>query len=209
VSLVERGHLDRVSLASLRRLAAALDMRVDVVARWRGGEVDRLLNARHSALHEAVARRILATPGWQLLPEVSFAIGAERGVIDILAFHRPSGSLLVIELKTAIVDVNDLVSTMDRKRRLAGTVARERGWEPASVSSWLIVADGRTNRRRMAAHRTMLRAAFPGPARVMLGWLQQPRGTVHGLCQWPSSTPGGAAGGSVQRVRSRGTLETR
>jgi transcriptional regulator with XRE-family HTH domain len=32
VSLVERGHLDRVSLAVLRRLAGALDIRIDVCA---------------------------------------------------------------------------------------------------------------------------------------------------------------------------------
>jgi hypothetical protein len=36
----------------LRRIAEALEMRVDVTVRWRAGELDRLLNARHSALHE-------------------------------------------------------------------------------------------------------------------------------------------------------------
>jgi len=38
----------------------------------------------------------------------------ERGVIDILCFHSPTGSLLVIELKTEIVDVQDLVGGVDR-----------------------------------------------------------------------------------------------
>jgi len=55
----------------------------------------------------------------------------------------------VIELKTAIADVNELLGTADRKRRLAAQVARERGWDPRTVSQWLIVADTRTNRRRL------------------------------------------------------------
>lgn len=83
VSLVERGHLASVSLATLRRVAGALDIRLDVVPRWRGGELDRLVNAGHAALHESVARHLGSLPGWLIAPEVSFSIYGERGVIDI------------------------------------------------------------------------------------------------------------------------------
>jgi hypothetical protein len=117
-----------VSLASVRAVARALDVRVELTARWRGGDLDRLLNARHSALHESVARNFLERPGWLAEPEISFAIYGERGIIDILAWHAGRQMLLVIELKTDIADVNELVGTLDRKRRLAGNVARERGW---------------------------------------------------------------------------------
>ncbi len=51
---------------------------------------------------------------WLAQPEVSFAIYGERGVIDILAFHPRSRALLVIELKTGIVDVQALIGTVDR-----------------------------------------------------------------------------------------------
>src|SRR5918998_1134234 len=119
VSLVERGHLDRVSVRVLRRIAAALEVRVDIVARWRGGELERLLNAGHAALHEALARHLADLPGWIHAPEVSFSIFGERGVIDVLAFHRPTGSLLVIELKTEIVSVEELLATMDVRMRHA------------------------------------------------------------------------------------------
>ncbi len=61
-------------------------------------------------------------------PEVSFAVYGERGVIDILAWHPGERALLVIELKTEIVDIQDLIGTVDRKRRLARVVARDRGW---------------------------------------------------------------------------------
>ena len=122
-----------------------------------------MLNARHSELHELVARWFAEElPEWVLAPEVSFAIYGERGVIDILAWHEPTRSLLVIELKTAIADVNELLGTMDRKKRLAAQVARDRGWDPLTVSQWLIVADTRTNRRRLDAHMTVIRNAFPG-----------------------------------------------
>jgi transcriptional regulator with XRE-family HTH domain len=40
VSLVERGHLDKASLATLRALASALDIRLDLYARWRGGSLE-------------------------------------------------------------------------------------------------------------------------------------------------------------------------
>jgi transcriptional regulator with XRE-family HTH domain len=201
VTLVERGHLDRVSLAALRRLAAVLDIRIDVVARWRGGELDRLLNARHAALHESVASRLLAIPRWQLALEVSFSLNGECGVIDMLAFHAASGCLLVIELKTAIVDVNELLGTLDRKRRLASRVAVERGWQATSVSSWLIIEAGRTNRRSVASHQRMLHSALPADGRTMLAWLPDPHGSISALSFWPSLTGGGL--GPVQRHRVR------
>lgn len=85
VSLAERGHLGRMPLDTIRRMAQVLDVRLDLVARWRGGELHRLLHARHSALHESVAVYLASLAEWQFLPEVSFAIYGERGVIDILA----------------------------------------------------------------------------------------------------------------------------
>lgn len=201
VSLVERGHLDRVSLATLRRVSAVLDIRVDVVARWRGGELDRLVNAGHSALHESVARHFAGLDGWQVAPEVSFAIFGERGVIDILAWHAPSCCLLVIELKTVIVDVQAMVGGVDRKHRLARTIARERGWLARDVSCWVIVAHDRTNQRRIEARREMLRAAFPQDGRVMRGWLRVPSGSVSALSMWTDVSGSSAGPARRQPIR--------
>ena len=89
-------------------------------------------------MHEELARLFDALPDWVTAPEVTFAIYGERGAIDILAWHAPTRSLLVIELKTEIVDVQETVGTLDRKRRLAAKVAAERGWAPASISAWLL-----------------------------------------------------------------------
>lgn len=184
ISDIERGHLDATPLRTLRRVAQALDIRIDLIARWRGGELDRLLNARHSALHESVARFFTSLPAWMMAPEVSFSIFGERGVIDILAFHRPTGCLLVIELKTDVVDVNELVGTIDRKSRLAQRIARDRGWTATSVSRWVIVARDKTNQRRVAAHRAVLRAAFPADGHLMRHWLRDPAASVSALSMW-------------------------
>ena len=184
ISLIERGHLDLISLRTLRRVAAVLDVRLDLQPRWRGGELDRLLNAGHSALHESVARYFVTLPGWAIEPEVSFSIYGERGVIDILAWHAQTKSLVVIELKTAIVDVQALLGDVDRKRRLAARIARDRGWQAATVSSWVIVARSATTERRIATHRTMLRAALPMDGRMMHGWLSRPDGPVRCLSMW-------------------------
>jgi transcriptional regulator with XRE-family HTH domain len=189
VATVELGHLDTVSLRTLRRLTAALDVRLDLQPRWRGGELDRLLNSRHSALHESVARFFGTLPAWAFEPEVSFSIYGERGVVDILAWHAATRSLLVIELKTLIVDVQALVGDVDRKRRLAKRIASEHGWDALTVSSWVIVAKDATNQRRAAAHRTMLRAALPTDGRTMRGWLLKPTGAVRSLSLWTEDRP--------------------
>lgn len=177
VSRLERGRLDSFGFGTALRVAAALDIRVDVVPRWRGGELDRLLNAGHSTMHEQVARMLQGVPGWQFVPEASFSIYGERGAVDVLAWHEGRRMLLVIELKTQIIDIQDLLATTDRKRRLAATIGREHGWATAGASSsvWVVAADTRTNRARLAAHVAVLRTAFPSDGRHVRRWLADPR----------------------------------
>ena len=207
VSRIERGHLSDVTLDAVRRVAAAVDLRVDLIGRWRGGDLDRLLAAGHSALHESVARHLGRLSGWEFASEVSFSHYADRGVIDLFAWHALTRSLLVIELKTVFVDVNELIGTLDRKRRNAAQIARERGWltEAATVSVWVIVVDSSTNRRRAAQHATMLRHAYPLDGRGIRTWLGAPRGAVGCLSFWPSSrlVNGRAASSQFRPARQR------
>ena len=197
ISRIERGHPGSFSVDTIRRIASALDVRVDLMPRWRAGDLDRLLNARHSQLHELVARWFATElPAWVLAPEVSFAIFRERGIIDIVAWHPGRRAILVIELKTDIVDVNELIGRVDVKRRLVREIVRDRGWDPLTVATWVIVAPGRTNRARLAAHRTVLRAAFPLTGTAMRAWLRDPVGNVAGLSIWT-----GAAGRPLTPIR--------
>jgi transcriptional regulator with XRE-family HTH domain len=149
VSLAERGVLDGMTVGVMMRIAAALDIRVSLTPRWRGGDLDRILDARHAALAERVAAHLSALPGWVLSPEVSFAYYADRGRIDILAWHPITRSVLIVELKTEIADVQDTLGVLDMKRRHARKIAAERGCTlRRSASGWWSPEHGRTGGRR-------------------------------------------------------------
>ena len=189
ISLVERGHWQSLSMDTVREIAAVLDVRVDVVPRWRGGDLDRLLSRRHSMLAEHVASLLLDHSGWAAVPEVSFSIYGERGIVDQLAWHEAAAHLLVVELKTEFVDVNEALGTLDRKVRLARTIAAERGWNPSMVSVWLIVSDTRTNRRHAAEHATLLGSRFKLDGRQFGAFLRNPREATTGLAFMTNANP--------------------
>jgi transcriptional regulator with XRE-family HTH domain len=204
ISSIERGHLEHVAIGTLLVVARALEIQVSLTTRWHAGDLDRLVSGRHSRMHEAVARWFGSTlPEWILAPEVSFSIFGERGVIDILAWHPRYRAVLVIELKTDLADVNDLVGTMDRRRRLAWDIARNRGWDPLTVSTWVVVAASRTNRSRAAAHRTVLRNAFAADGRALSGWLRRPDRSIDALSMWERGTDGSASTDLAARHRVR------
>lgn len=205
MSVVELGHLEEVTLPTLRRIAVVLDIRLDLVPRWRGGELPRLLGARHSALHEAFSRSLTAIPGWTHTPEVSFSVYGERGVIDVLGWHQRCGAVLVVELKSEIVDIQEMLATLDRKRRLARRIAAERGFAPVrTVSVWLIVREDRTNRRHVSDHASVLRSALPVDGRTMRTWLRDPLRPIGALSFLPIVAVGDRSRSSraVRRVRS-------
>ena len=202
VSRIERGHLEHLSIGTLLSVARVLEIQVTWSTRWRAGHLDRLLAGRHARLHEGVASWFATTlPEWILAPEVSFSIFGERGIIDVLAWHPTRRALPIIELKTDIVDVNRLIGSMDQRRRLANEIARDRGWEPLTVSTWVLVAGGRTNRARLAAHRTVLRNAFPVDGRAIAGWLRRPDRSIDALSIW--DRPDGKSGLADMAARHR------
>lgn len=180
VSRIERGHLDGCSVRIVMRIAAALEIQLDWQPRWRGGDLDRTLHAGHAALHEA-AVKLLTARSWVVAPEATFSIYGERGSIDILAFHARTGAVLVVELKTALVDIDGLLVAVDRYRRLAPRIAAERGWPATSVGAWVAVRDAPTNHRRLAQHVATLRAVFPDDGRRIVPWLRRPVGPVAAL----------------------------
>lgn len=176
--------LGHYPLDLVRRIASGLEMRLDITARWQGGELDRILNQAHADLHGSVARSFELLPAWAIVPEVSFSIYGERGVIDVLGWHAASRSLLIMELKTELVDPQDMISTMDRRKRLGKQIAREQGWSPLTVSVWVVFSDSRTNHRRVLRYASLLRAAFPSDGHAIRSWLVHPVGVVSVLSFW-------------------------
>jgi transcriptional regulator with XRE-family HTH domain len=196
VSRIERGHLGTVSTGRLRAIAGVLEVGLEIVPTWRGGEVARVVNERHSRLHELFAAHLARTPGWEFATEVSLSSWGERGVIDILAWHAALRLLLVVELKTEIPDPAGVIAQVDRYRRLAPGIGRDRGWDATSVATWVLVAESDMNRRQLARHRVMLRNAFPLDGRTLGRWLRDPGGRA-------GVAAGVAAGGAGAGVRGQ------
>jgi transcriptional regulator with XRE-family HTH domain len=205
VGRLERGALGRIQLDTSRAIATALGVNLDIRARWRGGDLDRVVNEAHARLHEELGRHLGTLKGWTWRAEVSFSIYGERGVIDILAWHAESRSLLIIELKTAVVDPQGLVESMGRRVRLGPRIAAQFGWQPATVSAWIVVLDTRTNHRRVLRSSTLLRSAFPADGHQMRSWMLLPAGSIHSLSYWTDVRPDARRrpSGHRDRVRAR------
>lgn len=185
IARIERGAFASIPLGKIRHFAETLGARFDTIVRWQGADLGRLLDARHAAMHEMMAGLLGGLDGWQFEPEVSFSIYGERGIIDILAWHPGRRMLLVIELKTEIVEVSGLLGSMDQRRRLARTIAMRHQWDAAEVSTWVVVADSRTNRRAVAAHARVLGAKMPLDGRGIGHWLRDPSSRVDALSFLP------------------------
>jgi transcriptional regulator with XRE-family HTH domain len=189
VSRLERGQLETLSVAVIRRVARVLEVRMDFAPWSRRGDLHRFATAEHAALVEYIVRR-LESLGWIARAEVSFSHAGERGFVDILAWHAATRTVLVIEVKTEIVDIGEALGTFDRKRRLAPTIARGLGWDVASLGAALIVQDTRTNRRRVAAHRATIGTQLPQDGRRLGGYLHRPGGSVAAVAFWTNNHPG-------------------
>jgi transcriptional regulator with XRE-family HTH domain len=203
VSRVERGRIDQLPFWKIRAAVAPLEIRVELLARSRGADLDRLVGSRHSALAEFVLRW-LAGFAWAARPEVSFSIYGERGVVDIVAWNAERRAFLIIELKTEIVDVGELAATLDRKARLAHKVATSMhlAWNPNVVGVCLLVADTMTNRRAIREHAATFAALLPDDGLAVRRWLKDPSWPLRGLRFVSSVHPGHVRSefGLVQRV---------
>jgi transcriptional regulator with XRE-family HTH domain len=173
VSRIELGLSDRLTIRTLEAVAVAAGARLEIRLSWNGEALDRLLDTSHARLVEAVVSS-LDTLGWETAPEVSFSVAGERGSIDVLAFHRATGSLLVVEAKSVVPDIQAMIGTLDRKARLAPGIGRERGWEATTVSRLLVIREDRTARRRVAAFDATFRRAFPDRGSALTRWVRWP-----------------------------------
>jgi transcriptional regulator with XRE-family HTH domain len=212
VSRLELGQLGGVTIETLAAVAGTLGARLDVRLQWRGGDGDRLLDADHARLVEEVVRW-LQRRGWRAEPEVTFSVYGERGSIDVLARHPLRQAPLVVEVKTAIVDVQETIATHGRKARLAPSIRPSAGAavDPARARSvprgvpadrLLVVLGTRLARRRITEHEATFRAAYPIRDPELRAWLVAPgpdRLPVAGL-RFVTITRG-AGGMTRKRVR--------
>jgi transcriptional regulator with XRE-family HTH domain len=135
VSRIERGRLREVSWAAIDDVCIALEISLDLRPIWRGFEGHRLLDADHAVIVNDLAA-VLRSLGWEVVVEYTFNHYGDRGSVDILAWHSATRSLLVIEVKTRIVDVQELLSSIDRKVRVVPQLVRTERALQTSAAFW-------------------------------------------------------------------------
>ena len=204
VSLFETGQLERLTVASARRIASVLEIRLPFAPQWRGGDGVRLLDSDHAALVNRVVG-ILAGAGWETLVEYSFNVYGERGSVDVIGWHMQTRSLLITEIKPRLLDSQETLGTLDRKVRIVPRLlAREREWQAARIGVALVLGDLTANRTAVARHSATFGSALPQRGRAVRSWLRRPDAAL--AATWFLSTSNGITGmqnrGSRKRVRN-------
>jgi transcriptional regulator with XRE-family HTH domain len=201
VSLIERGHLLEADHRAVRRLVEALDGRCSVEITWRGAMIDRLLDEGHSGLVEMIVQ--ILHPGWEVAVEVSFSIYGERGSVDVLAWHAPTGTLLIVEVKTELASVEEALRRLDVKARLGAEIAKSRGWRPKVIARLFVIGDSGAARRAVAARSATFTTSYPTRGWDVRRWLSSPAGPMAGILFLPRSGRDAdrRAGGGSHRVR--------
>lgn len=144
------------SVRVLRAHASALDVRAEWRLVGRGADLARVLDEEHAAMVEALAAAFIRDR-WRVEAEASYSEFGERGRIDLLACHPDERLLSVVEVKTELADLQDLLGGLSVKARLAPGVGRRLGWGASRVLTVLAVAATARNRSIVGAHPTLFR----------------------------------------------------
>ena len=202
VSLLETGRAHVLRLREVEAIVLALGGRLDMRLLWNGPELDRMLDEAHAALGASVKRR-LERWGWLVRVEVSYSRYGERGRIDLLAFHPAARVLLVIELKSELVDVQALLGSLDVKVRLAPGIVERFGWSPRAVVPAIVFLEHSATRKRLARIDTLF-DRFDVRGKAALSWLRRPtEAAPHGLLWFARAKQ--RPGSRGPRVRVRGS----
>ena len=116
---------------------------------------------------------------------------------------RRSGSLVIVEVKSRLTDLQDLLARLDgRSGSSRICLAEERGWESVRVGRVIVLPGTTANRGVVERHRAIFDASFPARARCLRRWLRAPEGP--GLAAvWFVSPSRVAAPTRPRRVRAR------
>ncbi|MEO6349812.1 MAG: helix-turn-helix transcriptional regulator [Candidatus Limnocylindrales bacterium] len=199
----ELGHFDALSLRVVRAIFAALDARIDLVPRWRGGELDRLIDSRHAAI-VASAADVLVADGWAVVQEVTYAIYGERGSIDLLGLRADTATAAIMEVKSEITSWEETQRRFDEKVRLLPKIVFDReGWRPRVVGKILVIDSSMTNRRRIDRLGSAIDNAYPARSREVRRWIRLPDRPISGIWFLSPTHPRGSSGqrGGPRRVR--------
>ena len=180
VSRIERGWFEDLSLRTIRRVFGAVEARVSLAPRWRGAELERVLDEEHAAVVAALVRN-LRRLGWESLVEVTYSHYGDRGSIDVLGLLPAARAVAVIEVKTDVASTEELGRKLDEKARLTPMIVRERAsWSPSLVGRIVVMPDTMRLRRLLDRHE-VLAHMFPSDGRSVRRWLREPKGSLSGI----------------------------
>ena len=128
-------------------------------------------------------RRTSTPAGWIVRREVAIGTWERPGWVDILAFNPQTRLLLVIEVKTDLVDIGGLERQLGWYHREARSKCRDLGWEPLGVMATALVLATAANDDRIRANAVSLRQVFPLRWRDLMSVIggAQPNGAGWGL----------------------------
>ncbi len=167
IATIESGRANP-SLDLVNRVADRLGIEIGLVAR----PPVVIARPQHDLVHARCSGyldRRLRRAGWEVQREVEIVHGRSHGWIDLLAFDRRTGMLLIIEVKTRLDDLGAIERQLGWYERSAMGAARDLGWRPRRLASWLIVLASEEVDVAVATNRDALAAAFPMRAVAMCG----------------------------------------
>ena len=167
IGRIERGTANP-PLKLVEAIARALGLEISLAVRGPSFPAGRrVVDAVHARCSAYVDRR-LRTAGWSTAREVEIVHGRSHGWIDLLAFDRRTGTLLVIEIKTRLDDLGALERQLGWYERMAWEAARRLGWRPLRVQVCVFALASDEVEAVIRTHRDLIRLAFPVRSRALM-----------------------------------------
>jgi transcriptional regulator with XRE-family HTH domain len=211
VSDLERGRFGGMSIDRYCQVAEVLGADIALQPQWRGPKLARLLDRRHARLSGGVADH-LSGGGWTVKTEVSFNEYGDRGAADIVGWRVEHGALLIVEIKSELVSLEETMRSIDVKARVLGGFAkRQFGWVVRRTGVLLVLPEGSTSRDAVGRHRALLDACLPTRGIAVRRWLDTPTADMRGILFFRDT---GTVGVTLreptpERIRTRGKVGDR
>jgi len=189
-SLGPRGSRARMSATSrqdapIRRSTSESESRPPSARPWasppgvRSSSSPRSRDLAHARCSAYVHRRLEAL-GFECRREVEIVEGRSHGWIDLVAFDRRTGQLLVIEIKTSLRNIGAVERQLGWYERHGLRVARDEGWRTVMIRGWLLCLATFDVDEALHRNEDALRVALPLRARdlraQLAGSADVPRG---------------------------------
>jgi transcriptional regulator with XRE-family HTH domain len=173
IGRIERGDANP-PLKLIEAVADALGL--DIIMTFRGPIFPagpRVRDEVHARCSAYVDRRLRGS-GWEVVREVEIVHGRSHGWIDLLAFDRRTGTLLIIEVKTRLDDLGATERQLAWYERQAWGAARSAGWRPQRIVSTLLALASDEVEAVVRAHRELIDLALPSRASELTALLVDP-----------------------------------